>query len=180
MHSRHARDGRNDHRNTSGRSYGSRTAVGLPISRRGRRPRGAGVCGTSGARPGNSASQLIRLIIDMNLTPRWAEYLRGGGYDCIHWSQVRIANAPDEEICEYARERACVAVTNDLDFPQILAHTKNGSPSVVLLRGQPLIPEVRGSALLAALRRCKAQLEAGAILTLDWSGRPRARVLPIP
>ncbi len=72
-----------------------------------------------------------------------------------------------------------VIVTNDLDFPQILARTRHSAPSVVLLRGEPLIPEVRGSALLGALQDCELELNDGAVVTLDWSDKPRARVLPL-
>jgi hypothetical protein len=54
-------------------------------------------------------------------------------------------------------------LTNDLDSPQILAYTKECAPSVVLLRGEPLVPEARGAALLGALR--------------DWKqSSPRARL----
>ena len=78
-----------------------------------------------------------------------------------------------------ARQYAYVLLTNDLDFPQILAHTRQAAPSVVLLRGEPLVPEVRGSALLGALQNCETEINRGAIVTLDWSNRPRARVLPL-
>jgi hypothetical protein len=50
---------------------------------------------------------------------------------------------------------------------------------VILLRGEPLVPEVRGSSLSKAIADCAAELEAGAILSLDWSGKPRARLLPL-
>ena len=70
-------------------------------------------------------------------------------------------------------------VTNDLDFPQILAYTAESKPSVILLRGQPLNPESRGRALLVAIAACESELAAGAILTVDWSDKPRARVLPL-
>ena len=79
----------------------------------------------------------------------------------------------------HSRRDAYVLLTNDLDFPQILAHSRQSAPSVVLLRGEPLIPEARGSALLGALQDCEAELDQGAIVTLDWSDRPRARVLPL-
>ena len=85
----------------------------------------------------------------------------------------------DSEICDYPRECGYVLLTNDLDFPQILAHTRQAAPSVLLLRGEPLVPEVRGSALLGALQDCEAELNQGAIVTLDWSDKPRARVLPL-
>lgn len=56
---------------------------------------------------------------------------------------------------------------------------RQAGPSVVLLRGEPLVPEVRGSALLRAVRDCEAELNLGAVVALDWSDKPRARVLPL-
>src|ERR1035437_6700287 len=97
----------------------------------------------------------MRLLIDMNLTPRWVHFLRNAGYEAVHWSSVGSNSAKDSEICDYARQSVYVILTNDLDFPQILAHTKQDAPSVVLLRGEPLVPEVRGSALLGALKIAK-------------------------
>ena len=43
---------------------------------------------------------------------------------------------------------------------------------MVLLRGEPLVPEERGSALLLALQECQSELLQGAIVSLDWSGQP--------
>jgi predicted nuclease of predicted toxin-antitoxin system len=121
----------------------------------------------------------MRLLIDMNLTPRWVDLLRGAGHEAVHWSSAGSPSAKDGEICDYARQYAYVLLTNDLDFPQILAHTRQAAPSVVLLRGEPLVPEVRGTALLGALHDCEAEIGQGAIVTLDWSDKPRARVLPL-
>ena len=97
----------------------------------------------------------------------------------MHWSRAGNPQAPDREICAHARERGLVVLTNDLDFPQILAYSGRDGPSVVLLRGEPLVPEFRGPALLEALRDCQTELAGGAIVSLDWSGPPRARVLPL-
>ena len=119
------------------------------------------------------------LLVDMNLTPRWVHFLRNVGHEAVHWSSVGPISAKDSEICHYARLNGYIILTNDLDFPQILAHTRQTAPSIVLLRGEPLAPEVRASALLGALRDCEAELSHGAIVTLDWSDRPRARVLPL-
>src|SRR5579862_8330543 len=121
----------------------------------------------------------MRLLVDMNLTPRWVQFLQRVGHEAVHWSSVGPITAKDREICDYAGRYAYVILTNDLDFPQILAHTRGSSPSVMLLRGEPLVPEVRGSATLGALRDCEAELNQGAIVTLDWSDTPRARVLPL-
>ena len=119
------------------------------------------------------------LLIDMNLTPRWVPFLRESAHEAVHWSSIGQGSAKDTEICEYARKRGFVIVTNDLDFPQILAHTRESGPSVVLLRGEPLLPEIRGSAVLGALHDCEVELKQGAIVTLDWSDKPRAKVLPL-
>lgn len=121
----------------------------------------------------------MRLLVDVNLTPRWVHFLLDAGHEAVHWSSVGSTSAKDSEICDYARQFSYVVLTNDLDFPQILAHTRQGSPSVALLRGEPLVPEVRGSALLRALEDCEVELIHGAIVALDWSDKPRARVLPL-
>lgn len=121
----------------------------------------------------------MRLLIDMNLAPRWVMALSAAGHDAVHWSTLGPIKATDSAICEYARDHGFKLLTNDLDFPRILAHTSKGKPRVILLRGEPLVPEVRGPALVGAIAECAAELSAGAILTLDWSDRPRARLLPL-
>ena len=70
----------------------------------------------------------MRLLIDMNLTLRWVHFLRHAGYEAVHWSSVGPNSAKDSEICDYARQSAYVILTNDLDFRQILAHTKQATP----------------------------------------------------
>jgi predicted nuclease of predicted toxin-antitoxin system len=121
----------------------------------------------------------MRLLIDMNLTPRWVPYLISAGHECAHWSGLGPCETPDDAICEFARAHQFVLVTNDLDFPQILAHTREAKPSVILLRGEPLTPELRGPALLNAIAESEPELESGAVLTVDWSDRVRARLLPL-
>jgi predicted nuclease of predicted toxin-antitoxin system len=121
----------------------------------------------------------MRFLIDMNLTPRWVQRLREAGHECHHWSEIGPGETPDTEICEYARKHDYVLVTNDLDFPQMLALTAEAKPSVILLRGAPLVPEMRALALLDAIAGCADELEHGALMTLDWSDKVRARLLPL-
>jgi predicted nuclease of predicted toxin-antitoxin system len=121
----------------------------------------------------------MNLLVDMNLTPRWVSYLSAAGHSAVHWSMAGSMSAEDEEICSYAREKGLVVLTNDLDFPRILACTGASGPSVILLRGSPLTPEARGAALLLILTNRMDELVAGALLSVDWTGRPRARLLPL-
>jgi predicted nuclease of predicted toxin-antitoxin system len=86
----------------------------------------------------------MRLLIDMNLTPRWVQYLADAGHECSHWSDIGPITAPDAAICSCARECGFVLITNDLDFPQILAHTAEAKPSVILREANLLCPNGAG------------------------------------
>ena len=121
----------------------------------------------------------MRFLVDMNLTPRWVSHLNQRGHEAVHWSSIGPPTTRDSEICDYARRHGFVLLTNDLDFPQILAHTKEAAPSTLLLRGGPLVPELRATALLNAIEECADEIARGAVLTLDWRDRPRARLLPL-
>jgi hypothetical protein len=57
-----------------------------------------------------------------------------GGKPCIRGMRVTVGMIVEAlpEICEYARQNKLVLLTNDLDFPQIPAHTRQSSPSVVI------------------------------------------------
>lgn len=46
----------------------------------------------------------MKILVDMNLSPRWAAELRSLGFESTHWSMVGKAAAPDEEVL--ARWRA--------------------------------------------------------------------------
>ena len=71
----------------------------------------------------------------MNLTVRWVQYLVDAGHEAVHWSSVGDPQAPGRNCCPHARERGFAILTNDLDFPQILAHTRSDRPSVASIEG---------------------------------------------
>jgi predicted nuclease of predicted toxin-antitoxin system len=119
----------------------------------------------------------MKLLVDMNLSPRWIAFLRDAGWEATHWSTVGKAEASDSEIMAYAAVNNYVVLTNDLDFAAILAASRQKKPSVAQIRAQDLSPIVIGSQIVAALRHVQAELEAGALLTIE-SDRTRLRVLP--
>jgi predicted nuclease of predicted toxin-antitoxin system len=69
-----------------------------------------------------------------------------------------------------------VLLTNDLDFSAIMAASGGVLPSIIQLRAGDLTPESIGAATLVAIKKCDAQLAAGALVTI---GRTRVRILPI-
>ena len=120
----------------------------------------------------------MKLLIDMNLSPEWVTLLSESGWQTVHWSSVGAQNAPDREICSYAKTEGYVILTHDLDFGTILAATRADFPSVLQIRTLDTTPAHLGEILIAALRRFEPQLERGALVTVDEK-KLRARVLPL-
>ena len=120
----------------------------------------------------------MRLLVDMNLSPRWVDVLDAAGIEAAHWSTLGAANAPDPLIMAYARTHDFVVLTHDLDFGAILAATHGEKPSVVQIRAEDVSPNVIGRQVIDALRQMSAELEEGALLTID-PNRTRLRLLPL-
>lgn len=120
----------------------------------------------------------MKLLIDMNLSPRWAKYLTDAGIEAAHWSTLGAANAPDVEIMAFARVNDYVVLTHDLDFSAILAATQGLKPSVVQIRAEDVSPDTIGILVVDALRQMNADLNNGALLTID-ANRTRLRILPL-
>lgn len=120
----------------------------------------------------------MKLLVDMNLSPRWIGTLADAGFEAVHWSTVGASNAPDSEIMAFAKSNAFVVMTHDLDFGAILAATQGEKPSVVQIRSEDVRPVAIGSQVVNALRQMHAELDQGALLTIDV-GRTRLRLLPL-
>ncbi len=120
----------------------------------------------------------MRLLVDMNLSPRWINVLTHAGFEAAHWSAIGAMNAPDSEIMAYACANDCVVLTHDLDFGAILAATHGDKPSVVQIRAEDVSPDVIGKQVIIALGQMSAELEEGALLTVD-PNRTRLRLLPL-
>ncbi len=120
----------------------------------------------------------MKLLVDMNLSPRWIELLTDADMPAVHWSTVGANNAPDAQIMAYATANDYVVLTHDLDFSAILAATHGEKPSVVQIRAENVSPDVIGTQVIAALRQMASELEEGALVTID-PNRTRLRVLPL-
>ena len=71
-----------------------------------------------------------------------------------------------------------VVLTHDLDFGAILAASRGVKPSVVQIRADNVSPEAIGVSVVSAMRQLEAELEVGALVTVE-PARSRVRVLPI-
>jgi predicted nuclease of predicted toxin-antitoxin system len=120
----------------------------------------------------------MRILVDMNLSPRWVGIFEGAGIDAVHWSAVGPPEATDAQIMSHAAAHGQIVLTHDLDFSAILAATQGQKPSVVQVRSHNLNPDELGSWLIAAIRQVAQELDQGALVTIDRS-RMRLRVLPL-
>ena len=109
----------------------------------------------------------MKLLVDMNLSPRWVGKLVDAGFEAMHWSTLGAKNAPDSEIMAYASANDYVVLTHDLDFGAILAATHGEKPSVVQIRAEDVSPDVIGKQVIVALHQMVTELEDGALLTVD-------------
>jgi predicted nuclease of predicted toxin-antitoxin system len=120
----------------------------------------------------------MHLLIDMNLSPKWADFLELSGLAATHWSALGAANASDSAIMDYARMSGMVILTHDLDFGAILAATGGNAPSVVQIRSDDLQIAAIGDLLVGALQQVREFLGEGALVTIE-TARTRISVLPI-
>ncbi len=120
----------------------------------------------------------MKVLVDMNLSPRWVDHLAAAGIESAHWSTLGASTAPDAEIMAFAVANDFVVFSHDLDFGAILAMRGGDKPSVVQVRADDLSPERIGGRVVAALRQATAELEQGALLVVDVH-RARLRLLPL-
>ncbi len=119
----------------------------------------------------------MKVLVDMNLSPRWVPLLEEAGYSVAHWSAIGVASAPDTEIMAFAKNNEYVVLTHDLDFGAMLTKTQDDGPSVLQVRCNDLDPDVIGPAVLSALGEICGRRDGHLLVTVE-PHRMRMRLLP--
>lgn len=120
----------------------------------------------------------MKLLVDMNLSPRWADLLGRLGFEAVHWSTVGAATAGDDEILAWAAQQHFVVVTSDLDFSAILAASPATGPSVVQIRTHDLMSDASIALVARVINDLGVEIERGALVSVDEDGG-RIRMLPL-
>jgi len=120
----------------------------------------------------------MKILNDMNLSPKWVGVFASGGLAATHWSQVGATDAKDSEIMAFAQINDFVVFTHDLDFGTILATTGGAKPSVIQLRTSDVSPQSVGGEVVASVFQMAPELEQGALLTIGPT-KSRMRLLPL-
>ena len=120
----------------------------------------------------------MKILIDMNLSPRWVGFFSNNNIESVHWSHVGSSGATDNEIMAYAKANGYAVFTHDLDFGAILAVTHNDKPSVVQIRIGDVDPSIAAHLVINALRAAAEEIKTGALITIDLN-KTRIRILPL-
>lgn len=120
----------------------------------------------------------VKLLIDVNLSPKWVPVLKELGWPAVHWSDIGDPRATDDTIMAWARQNHHAVFTHDLDFGAMLALSGASGPSVLQVRSQDVLPEHLSDVVATALRQHRSDLASGALVVVDQS-RARVRLLPV-
>lgn len=127
---------------------------------------------------GARADDGMKILVDMNLSPRWVATLGAAGIEARHWSTIGASNAPDADVLKWAAANGFVLLTHDLDFGAILAFSASAAPSVIQIRTEDVRPDALAGRVASIVGQLAQTLTDGALVTLD-PGRERVRILPL-
>lgn len=73
-------------------------------------------------------------LIDENLSPKLASFLRNLGYQASAVRDVSLKGKPDEEVIKFAQKKNLVIITCDLGFGESFYFNTSGAVSFIILR----------------------------------------------
>ncbi len=118
----------------------------------------------------------MRLLLDMNMSPKVAERLRAEGHDAVHPRELGLGRLPDHDVFAHAQTDQRIVVTFDLDFGEIVS--LSAGAGVVLLRLRSVRTAHVQQRVSAAMTDEAATLKAG-VVVLAEDARIRVRTWPI-
>jgi predicted nuclease of predicted toxin-antitoxin system len=119
----------------------------------------------------------MRLLIDMNLPPSLAAWLRSEGHDAVHVRELGLGHGSDIEVFTRAGQDSRIVITFDLDFGEIAGLVAVTRIGIVLLRLRSVrIPHMR-ERLRIALGETEDALKLGAVVLVEDT---RIRIRPMP
>lgn len=90
---------------------------------------------------------MIRLLLDANLSPITAGFLRKSGFDTKSITEDKLGYLKDLEVVKIARREKRLVVTFDLDFGEIYHARELGKVGIIVLRIRNQTPENINSVL---------------------------------
>ena len=109
----------------------------------------------------------MKFLLDMDLSPRTAVFLREQGCDAIHLREQGLHQLEDEDIVLKAVEERRILLVHDLDFGRIVALSRASAPSIITFRLQDMRPDNVNQFVLLTLTQFSTALTAGALVSVN-------------
>lgn len=77
---------------------------------------------------------MSKFLIDENLSPHLAEYLRSLGYEAIAVREVGLKGKRDADLIKWIQKEKAILITCDLDFGEFFYWQTFGKFGVIILR----------------------------------------------
>ena len=119
----------------------------------------------------------MRFLLDMNLPPQLAIWLRGQGHDAVHAIDGGLGASSDHEILMRAATEHRVIISFDLDFGDIVGTARQLRTGVILLRLRSARQAHMRQRLQVAIAQAGDAMEQGAIVLVE-DARIRIRRMP--
>lgn len=120
----------------------------------------------------------MKFLADMPISPKTVQKLRERGYDAVHLFELGMQKADDERVVEFAKQENRIILTMDLGFGEILAHSREQRPGIIIFRVRYPTP-TKVNSLLSRLLSSVASKEIERSIIIIEEDRVRIRRLPI-
>lgn len=120
----------------------------------------------------------MKFLLDMEISPKTADFLRNLGYDAIHLHDLESDRSTDPAVLQMARNEGRILLTHDLDFGELIAASGANTPSVIIFRLRNMNPRNVNRFLKGIITEHRQALEKGAIVSVT-EGQVRIRLLPL-
>lgn len=99
----------------------------------------------------------MKFLLDENISPKTANFLKELGHDAIHLRDINLKGASDDEVIKYARQYELALITIDRDFGNILDYPPGSHPGIIRLKLQYMPSKIVNFVLKTFLEEVKPQ-----------------------
>jgi predicted nuclease of predicted toxin-antitoxin system len=120
----------------------------------------------------------MQFLADMGISQSTINLLKKMGHDAVHLKDQGLQRALDREVIEKATREQRIILTCDLDFGDLMAASRELSPSIIIFRLENETPKNVNKRLKKVIEESLDALRKGAIISVEET-RHRVRYLPI-
>jgi len=102
----------------------------------------------------------MNFLVDQPVSPLLAAWLRENGHDAVHVRERGLSASADSSLVELAIAEQRVLITADLDYPRLIALSRQDRPALTLF----LAGNITDIQMLGLLQRVSREVEPGLLV----------------